>query len=329
MAVIKGIAGLEASIEINGERATEYDAPEDETTPTDLTRDHFFLPEQGPARWDEEGLPVVVKYIAAQPGALFRIRIRKTAEFQQHAHHISFSINLDGSINTSARHEVGHYLPEKATGDWDDYRERWSANDKDGNWQSLYLRFGALDVDGEANYSKEEVASQVALAKQLGVIRVRVDHQLRSSAPYRRPHGRPADHATVDKLGEKALKGRALDCKVALESRPTTAPITFKSFAADNRKRPFALFEFRYRSLDGLMKEGIVSRPSAQPEPEPVQEDKDGANPVHPVVIKPEEGHRVKRERTESESTNAAEFRDKYKTRRLESGRFEIDLTDD
>ncbi|KAK4038982.1 hypothetical protein C8A01DRAFT_37031 [Parachaetomium inaequale] len=65
--------------------------------------------------------------------------------------------------------------------------------------------------------------------------------------------GSPGLSVTVKVDGRSAHEFHTVDCE---------SPLCPKDKNSDLCERPFAVFEFRYRTRDGLVKEGIIPRPS-------------------------------------------------------------------
>ncbi|RYP45871.1 hypothetical protein DL768_007828 [Monosporascus sp. mg162] len=97
--------------------------------------------------------------------------------------------------------------------------------------------------------------------KHLGTLRILVHNMMFSSKTYT-----PAT-TTLPNTGpvhEKALKGRTVTHKVDFAPGKPGIPTTQRQVDVyqDPLKRPFAVFEFRYRSREGLIAEGIIPRPT-------------------------------------------------------------------
>lgn len=124
------------------------------------------------------------------------------------------------------------------------------------------------------DFSLEEIEDHKHEASRIGTIKVSVyDMEEGIFVDQNRSRGardEDADEALMrqDVFAEKAVKGdRALTHSVDFGYRrempygPSYRDgLVKKSVWADPRKRPFAEFEFRYRSMEGLIQEAIVSR---------------------------------------------------------------------
>ncbi|KAL1838549.1 hypothetical protein VTJ49DRAFT_2547 [Mycothermus thermophilus] len=118
----------------------------------------------------------------------------------------------------------------------------------------------------------------------------------------------------------------------------TCPPLLVKNYV-DPKNRPFAVFEFRYRSNKGLIRECIIPRaPTATDEVQGMSEDQLRQRLAQ--VLK--ENQRLAQEVAERKviesksigikrevEVDEDKFVAKYKARKLDNGRLEIDLTDD
>ncbi|KAL1838548.1 hypothetical protein VTJ49DRAFT_2546 [Mycothermus thermophilus] len=223
----------------------------------------------------------------------------------------------------------------------------------------------------------EVIQQQKELAKDYGTIRVEFFRMTTcgiepsrscgiSSAPSR-PSPTPFSAPDpMEEVSEKAFKkGRAVDCvtkmvevdlpskrplprlKVAPKPRrapkpkqirkPIEAP-KLKGTFTDPRKRPFAVFEFRYRSKEGLMREAVIPRPTRVDQLQDLSSEELRKRLAQMMEV----NERLAEQATRRNATDAmatvrgkrpaeddGEIMAKYKARRLNNGRLEIDLTDD
>ena len=142
MAIIPWIKGLEATVEVDGQTAQEYDPPEREPIPGTMEF-HELDQERG------DGDRFVVKYIEVKPGAPFKFRIKKSAEFEPHyhgTHKIGFQVMVDGqfkptlSAEGSIPGEAHHRCP--CVHRIDSIR---AGSDKNG-WVRRRFRFSTLNI---------------------------------------------------------------------------------------------------------------------------------------------------------------------------------------
>ncbi|KAK3341891.1 hypothetical protein B0T25DRAFT_559541 [Lasiosphaeria hispida] len=331
MAVIEGMEGLEVNIVIDGVTAKEYDCaagdePEYEPSKFDL-------------RHEVNGNPLttnrksrVVKYIEAKAGAAFKFQIKQSNDFKSPAgHHIAHQIIIDDNIRMSLHHHPGNQPFQHES------RACIDGTIASG-WMLREFRFQALDIADGDQFSSKEVIEQLKHAKCFGRLNVNFFLMKASNMVLHQTALRPSDSGEISRISEKALKGKAVDCKASLrDGQRSGPPSAYKpeNIFDDPKKRPFAVFEFQYRTKDGLVKEGILPTPDrvdAMDEAELrriVREklQQEGGTAIErPIVIK-EENQGVKRE---SASLSDRDFKARgYKARRLASGRFEVDLTDD
>ncbi|KAL8294746.1 hypothetical protein RB597_008511 [Gaeumannomyces tritici] len=266
MAISDRIPGLEVTVKVDGERATEHhdDAAYDEPCAVKL---------------DSPDGVRVVKYIEATSGAPFSVHIKRTSGFNFRGNHIGWSVAVDGG-----------QLCKKQ-------------------------EFGDLDiVSADTHITAEMMAKQMLLAKSLGVITVGVYHLLRPNRvkPWR---AKPHDDINTGPINEKALKGRALSLKTTADAEPGVRPARrdiYNYRFMDPEQRPFAVFEFRYRTKGDLIKEAILRAPPSPAENDNQKEKK------HAAGIKREAG----------EASQAPPSR-RIKQSRRPDGKFLVDLTDD
>lgn len=142
MAVIPGLKGLEVGINVDGQRAREYDPPEPERAPADLEFDMR-------ARSPSDGVPYMVKYIDVKPGANFAFHLNRSTEFEYHGgYQIGFKVGVDGqekpSVVTEAR-SGDHHMKHKRkamTLTESSVREGSDA----GGWVRRQFQFSSLNI---------------------------------------------------------------------------------------------------------------------------------------------------------------------------------------
>ncbi|KAK3320776.1 hypothetical protein B0T19DRAFT_403400 [Cercophora scortea] len=325
MAVITELPGLEATILVNGAAAKEYidDSADDEQ--------------------DQPDCPTVVKYIESVPGASFSIRFVKDKKFRHSSHHIAYKVAVDG-IRTSLLHADRTSRNKR----WETTRKEMTlGNPKDG-YKKGRFRFAKLDVVNDDDLSVEEKKNLFEQAKDLGTLKVLVYH-MKPDEKRERSSGKRFAYSepVVNRVAEKALKGREIDCRTDFDCIPAPShrPSETRSIYEDPEKRHFAVFEFRYRSKEGLMKEGIIPRPRPADEVDGMSEAevrrlareflelrRNQANWLQnqstngDVKVKTEAKRGIKRDASDM---GDATFMSRYKARRLNGGSLEVDLTDD
>ncbi|KAK3954903.1 hypothetical protein QBC32DRAFT_403768 [Pseudoneurospora amorphoporcata] len=278
MAILTCLPGLEVTVEVDGQRAHEYDAdPEEVESRAEEMDFHLIPPTYGRCCFKA---PYVLKYIEAKPGKPFIFVVDMT---------------------------------NRRVFDWDmepGQRLSYAFEGGDGSDAEKAKKYGTLLV-------------KLFLGVETG----------RMEAPADRA-GPPLIYA----VHEKDLKGRAVDSKVSILK------------CVDPRGRPIAVFEFRYRTMEGLYQEGVIRRPRPV-----VVKDDDMDEEVIDVDDDDEEEDKqqrtIKREPENDASSSQGIIKREastattdggggaqlatstvsYKLRRLEDGKVEtwIDLTDD
>ncbi|KAK8099841.1 hypothetical protein PG999_010215 [Apiospora kogelbergensis] len=254
MAILNEVPGLEVTVQMNGYNVREY---------TDPYADNH--------RRSRGSCPKVVKYIESKTGANFAVCFLKDPEFKELSHHIAFRVHID-SVEAGFFHEPNGFT----------YRE-WGVKVDGGSWKAEHgvtyykFRFADFSVLPNDDFSLEEIEDHKKEASRIGTIKVSVyDMQEPMFVEANGSRGRRdnVEEALMrqDCFAEKAVKGdRALTHSVDFSNRKEKPTARFqnhdgivkRSVWADSKKRPFAEFEFRYRSMEGLIQEAIVSRTSS------------------------------------------------------------------
>ncbi|KAK4202971.1 hypothetical protein QBC40DRAFT_275628 [Triangularia verruculosa] len=344
MAILPSIPGLTVTIDVADKVAKEYNDPDVDSMQTDMQPEEFDLPV--PHTHTARGnIPYIVKYIEAKPKALFAFHVTLSKRFPHRSHHVAYKVVTDGT-KTSTKHITEKCRVERGgLSVLESYFSAKSARTPGGNHIIRRFCFAALDVVESDHFSAEEVKKQMARAKECGVLKVLLYHMEDSNGQYR-PNGTsvyPESSAEArTAMAEKVFKGRAVDCVTSVVSEPSKGPTRhLVDIYHDRKRRPFAIFEFRYRSKDGLIKEGIISPPTVSDEVEEMSEgevrrklsellEQNQRQSQQGQDVKPSRG--VKREADRMEIDDWAPdpaFERRYRTRRLSHGRMEIDLTDD
>ncbi|KAK3693344.1 hypothetical protein B0T22DRAFT_505000 [Podospora appendiculata] len=245
MAVIDAVPGLSATIEIEGDglRTREYD-------------DSSGAPVGYPC-------PAVVKYIRALPGARFTFHFSKTPPvFQQEGHHIAYILTIDGQSLTTV-HEVGKGDLPTYHSPWESYTGYYCTGSADTGYRQHDFKFAKRELSDANSMSQEEQDRQFVTAKDQGVLKI----DFFSMKPIQEEHvlDYQAGILKPKKHTEEALKGKEVDCVATATTKHYTSRSTPKIPIDDfhhYHQQPFAVFEFRYRSRDALVKEGIIPPPS-------------------------------------------------------------------
>ncbi|KAI0023710.1 hypothetical protein F4780DRAFT_785469 [Xylariomycetidae sp. FL0641] len=255
MAIIKELPGLEGVVKVNGQVAQEYDDPyidltgEDEldllATATKAAEAVFI---------DVKKIPHVVKYIEAVPGAEFTIEFTKRAAFVGRCNHLAVMYEADG-IPTIVQHE-----PRELRGrDWTEVFEGWKYGSVQSGYFDSSLKFGNLK---KVEMTDSAIIDEDILkSNKLGTLRILV-YKMKRSTKMCLPHDTDAP-PMVDEVSEKAIKGEALDASVQLgAATPTVVHSRPDNVFQDPQERPFAYFEFRYLTKEGLIHKGIIPKPT-------------------------------------------------------------------
>ncbi|KAL8299224.1 hypothetical protein RB594_003667 [Gaeumannomyces avenae] len=146
----------------------------------------------------------------------------------------------------------------------------------------------------------------------------------------------------IGPINEKALKGRALSLRTTANAEPGAMPNSrrhsYNYRLVDPKQRPFAVFEFRYRTKDDLIKEAILRAPPSPAEnvhnnQPAIRIDEDNGDVLRTVqgevkMVKKEKKHAAGIKRKAGEASQAPPSR-RFKQSRRPDGKFLIDLTDD
>ncbi|KAK3335169.1 hypothetical protein B0T19DRAFT_395056 [Cercophora scortea] len=245
MAIIDAVPGLEATIEIEGDelRTKEYDDP------------------SGPPVGYP--CPAVVKYIRALPGARFTFHFSKTPPFfRQEGHHIAYILTIDGEPLTTV-HEVGKGDPPTYHETWDSYSGSYFTGCVETGYRQHEFKFAKRQLVDVNEMSPEEREGQFVTAKEQGVLKA----EFFAMRPIEEEHDLDYQAGMIKekKHTEEALKGKEIDCIATATCEDFTGNWTPRiptDRFHDHQERPFAVFEWRYRSRYALIKEGIVPPPT-------------------------------------------------------------------
>ncbi|KAL0475821.1 hypothetical protein QR685DRAFT_60865 [Neurospora intermedia] len=322
MAILTGYPGLEITVEVDGQRAQEYDAPADEVEARAEEID-FHTITHVPIQ--ESGSPYSIKYIESIPGKPFAFKLDSTnfsiPSHDGKKHQTEYKCFLDG-IPTGYCSLPGG---SKKT------RDSYTSGNNESGWKRHKFQFSTLKLveggdDRQGDRTKEYGTLSVKLWHAIDLCRTSAKQACNDPVP-------------VQSVSEKALKGKSVDSKVHFNSEPSisTSRTSGRFDFVDPDHRPFAIFEFRYRTMEGLMSEGIVPRPVKNEEDqvidledahqiahEPLADVKPDPENTRGVKRDPEIKRGIKRELVDSTHLPVC-----YKLSRLEDGKVEIDLTDD
>ncbi|RYP67738.1 hypothetical protein DL771_007071 [Monosporascus sp. 5C6A] len=123
--------------------------------------------------------------------------------------------------------------------------------------RSHHLAFELDTTDEESSIGNADMYK----AQRLGTLQILVYNMMFSNKTHTPAAFPPPNTGPVH---DKALKGRTVTHKVDYAPGVPAIPTPQRQIAVyqDPLKRPFAVFEFRYRSRESLIAEGIVPRPT-------------------------------------------------------------------
>ncbi|KAK7936089.1 hypothetical protein PG985_001584 [Apiospora marii] len=291
MAVIDELQGLEAWVEINGQRAQEYSKQDDDDGDNDIQLLASATKTADLVALNVQAIPHVVKYIEAIPDQYFAIHFKKAADFTRQCDHLGITFTVDKNT-TSLCHE--HSQPKRhGNSEWHKYSAHVSSgNDKIGFSRHLY-KFGEVNHVEAYDLTKESLDKAMGNAKRYGSIAVIVYRMSSSKFVKRKNYSKAPPANLPQEVPEKVFKGAAVTHCTTFEhqsrtGRPRWVDYYEENIFQDPLKRPCAVFEFRYRSKEGLYQEGVLERP------DPVDD------------MSPEELRRLARIGLDHESNNVA-----------------------
>ncbi|KAK4446403.1 hypothetical protein QBC34DRAFT_469792 [Podospora aff. communis PSN243] len=357
MAIIEHIAGLEVTVEVDGEIAKEYepigigDAPpqlEDFHIPRPRTgtkrRWQSIREDSGPAAASEahpDRAPYVAKYFEGKPGAAFAVRFKRSPLFTHRGHHIATQLSVDNETLSLRHDETVKGVGNHAAKTWF-FTAIGTAVNQDGGRKHTDFHFASLETHEDELVTLAEIQAQTSACRKLGVIRLECFYMHASKYSTMRFRVDPAFNREKDgvaqgvpaQVSEKAIKGKSIDLQA--EHKPSIESYSYDWFEVshdnfmEEKRRPFDVFEFRYRTMEGLYKEGIVPRPGSVQDLAQSMSEAEARRLAQAYLEAQEVSSRgVKREREpDGISLSDEAFQARYKTRRLDSGQFEVDLTD-
>ncbi|KAJ8131516.1 hypothetical protein O1611_g2115 [Lasiodiplodia mahajangana] len=257
MAIIKGVPGLEVTIQVDGQNLPEYDDTHANSCDDD---DLEVLATVTKARDTvsiaAHQIPHIVKYIESIPGKEFCAKIVKEEYFDSKCHHLGVRYEVDGL--KQFKHEPLEYQSSKWTLKMDSRRHYTNRL----GWRKRKFKFTQLTRVHTSQGSDQDVSEDLVRGRFLGTIRIlvyRMEFCARLPVPLSSNIVRPRDE-----IMEKALQGRAL-YTIAGFGKEVPIPLPKPSFERkyqDPEGRPCAIFEFRYRTKEGLIEELILSPPT-------------------------------------------------------------------
>ncbi|KAK8857292.1 hypothetical protein PGQ11_013204 [Apiospora arundinis] len=261
MAIIEGLEGLEAWVEINGQRAQEYDKPDDDGDSNDLEVLVAATKVTNPVSLEVKDIPHVVKYIEAIPDSNFSIEFNKAEGFRSNCNHLGVKYIIDDTP-TDIAHEPQN-RSQMATEWYNGCCSIVTGSDNIG-WTNHYFKFGDVKHIEGGPVSEELLNKTMREAKSYGLIAVKVFRMSASAVENDDYCDEEELRGLPQEIPEKATKGAAITTCTAFERAPGSKPdAENEDIFQDPSKRPCAVFEFCYRSREGLYQEGILERPDA------------------------------------------------------------------
>ncbi|TLD21414.1 hypothetical protein PspLS_09225 [Pyricularia sp. CBS 133598] len=287
------LKGMEVTVLVSDQPATEYRA---EAEDNELAKKEL----------DPLGQKAhVIRYIEAKSGEPFVVRVVRTPDFVRKSHHIACDIYTSRDSWMEASETSGGQQLEDI---WDTTSDCHGVVNSDRQLVVQKWHFATLEVDtNDQVLSAEEIEEHLEKVKRLARITVKLYH-MRETQETEILEPSEVDEE-YNNIPEKALKGKALGLTASYKNtiEEDFDPI-FREVRIYNgcHQRPFAVFEFRYRTRENLYQEGILERP--------IQDEDKKAIMIRGTKREADGDLEERPERT-------------YKERRVRGGRFEVDLT--
>ncbi|KAI0408603.1 hypothetical protein F4802DRAFT_617633 [Xylaria palmicola] len=242
MAVLSKLPGVEVTIEVNGQTATEYNDP--------------HPPDEGPEANLE--VPLISKYIECIDNTEFSIKLAiddKVYAWDDVKHNLLIAPNIDGL------RVRGRFVNAGAGG----ITMAGAENPSEGSqvWHCKKFKFSAISTIDTSDVAR--LQKDMETTKDIGVIRVTLERHLLG---IRAPPTIILSEKKALAVSEKALKGKAISHAVSLGRTEAMKPVNiFESTRVKEDNGPIAVFSFKYRSKESLKQELIIPR---TPSPDPV-----------------------------------------------------------
>ncbi|KAI3336614.1 hypothetical protein HD806DRAFT_11720 [Xylariaceae sp. AK1471] len=242
MAILEEVPGIEVAVQIDGKDVIEYD-PNDEEERSLATGTQC---------------PTVTKYIECVNDAEFAIRMTASLGYKwgYKNHSLIFRVSIDGV----AHH--GRFLGKPVS----PCRQQESIMaDIHGfcsqaqKWKVYKLKFSPVGTIDDC--PKERVAQDLAIAKNLGLIKVAVIRCTKGrSRPARTKNVLDSNRQKFE-LAEKSVKGKAISHGTTFSPMgQIKVPNHLEISELPGDRGPIAVFRFLYRSRDSLQKNLIIPR---------------------------------------------------------------------
>ncbi|TLD18924.1 ATP-dependent RNA helicase [Venturia nashicola] len=237
MAILPGFPGLEADILVN-----------------DIARKEYIDPDS----LDEDSPNTVTTYIEAEADVSFVVQLRRDHRFKYRSNELCCIVSLDGK-------KVRHLLLKDNTAvgyNAVSIDASYYENDM-GSFKKKFFFSTLTTSDAPMKPLDKKLLAEM---KALGQITISIHRVVTSGEDLNAAKAKEIAFTTGD-ISEKALKGKAISRTTKLGPPiPTIPPRTYSATWTDPRDKPFAVFNFRYRSMNDLKAELIVPR-SASPVP--------------------------------------------------------------
>ncbi|KAK8112310.1 uncharacterized protein PG998_008767 [Apiospora kogelbergensis] len=264
MAVIDGLEGLEAWVEVNGQKAQEYNKPDDDGDSKDIQSTQVYVTRCTNADvvdFDQvKDIPYVLKYIEAIPDQRFKLCFKKIAGSTYKCHHLGVTYFVDNE-RTSIVHSKTR---EHKDLDWSHVCGALASGSDTDGWKAHHFKFAEAEQVSEDDLSTEQISEALRNANRYAKIMVAVYRM--SYSRTRNNHSlKEAPIGLAQSIPKNALKGSTITTINKFDAQPCARPRWAGkkqiSELRDPLKRPCAIFEFRYRSKEGLYQEGVLERP--------------------------------------------------------------------
>ncbi|KAI5928446.1 hypothetical protein F4810DRAFT_4894 [Camillea tinctor] len=236
MAIIEAIPGIEVTIQVNGQKAVEYDDPH-------ASEQESFA-----------DCPISCKYIESIDDATFRASITASQAYSWRHHAFAATLYADGQ-------RVGSHVMEKS---YDEHRTSLGGfahfDSAKQQWYRRYCKFAAIStVDSSV---QDRVQKDQKLVASLGILEVRLRY-VRVLGRYSRSPGSSEDDplGARHEVSEKSLKGKAISHGTAFSSgKKTHVPLNVNTENIPGERSYFGVYRFYYRSKEALKQELIIPR---------------------------------------------------------------------
>ncbi|KAH8159854.1 hypothetical protein CIB48_g8389 [Xylaria polymorpha] len=251
MAIIQGIPGLEVYIEVAGKRLKEYDVPQgakDVLPPPEIKQKVLGLNIDRRQRQINHGY--VAKYIEVESGTYPCVQFTKTADFRKEGHHIAYNVKFDDN-----ELELRHQPPGPLYEDWED------------SIDSVVV--GTSQEQRSQRFRFENLTRSIRYARtsNVGTIRVGVYHMKKHRLQIRGDyHYEGVEYKKT--RSEVSTKRRKLSHCIGIENgaRIENPEMEYEDDFLDGDRKPFAVFDFHYRSQECLNSMGISTRKETKAE---------------------------------------------------------------